>query len=64
MSDELRALRNVASLAVGREQRARLVEAVAGEQEPIDAQLPADGTAPLSAGLFKADQGACGARNR
>jgi hypothetical protein len=38
MSDEPRALRKVASLAVGSEQRARLVEAVAGEQEPIDAQ--------------------------
>jgi hypothetical protein len=25
---------------------------------------PSDGTATLSAGLFKADQGACGARNR
>jgi hypothetical protein len=38
MSDELKTLRNVASLAVGSEQRARLVEAVACEQEPIDAQ--------------------------
>jgi hypothetical protein len=38
MSDEPRALRNIASLAVGSEQRARLVEAVAGEQELIDAQ--------------------------
>jgi hypothetical protein len=38
MSDELGTLRNVAFLAVGSEQRARLVEALAGEQEPIDAQ--------------------------
>ena len=38
MSDELGTLRNVASLALGSEQRARLVEALAGEQEPIDAQ--------------------------
>jgi hypothetical protein len=38
MSDEPGALRYIASLAVGSEQRARLVEAVAGEQELIDAQ--------------------------